>query len=341
VYWLVANTALAVSQGDINTPLGWIALAIAVCTLLGSAVVIGRAAQARAVLDNALNIGLGGDWRGVLEAPGTRRRTTLQVVARVLIAPVRIPSRSVQRERDIAYGPVGKANHLDVYRHRSRPLGCPVLIYFHPGGFFMGNKSREARELFDRLAGAGWVCISANYRLRQAGAFPNSVIDAKRVIAWVRSHSDEYGVDPRTIVVCGGSAGAYLASMCGLTADDPTFQPGFEQADTSASAAVGFYGFYGSEGSSGLGPSDPGAYARADAPPFFVIPGTNDPMVAADHAKEFAEKLRATSLNPVLYAELPGGQHNFDRFPSIRFFAVVDAVEAFSTWVRSTSARGA
>ena len=187
VYWLVANTALAATQGDINTPLGWIALAIAVCTLLGSAVVIGRAAQARAVLDNALTIGLGGDWRGVVEAPGTRRRTTLQVVARVLIAPVRIPSRSVQRERDISYGPAGKANRLDVYRHRSRPLGCPVLIYFHPGGFFMGNKSREALALFDRLAGAGWVCISANYRLRQAGAFPNSVIDAKRVIAWMRS----------------------------------------------------------------------------------------------------------------------------------------------------------
>ena len=61
-------------------------------------------------------------------------------------------------------------------------------------------------------------------------------------------------------------------------------------------------------------------------------------MVAAGHANEFAQKLRVTSTSPVLYAELPGGQHNFDRFPSIRFFAVVDAVEAFATWIRSTSA---
>ena len=142
-------------------------------------------------------------------------------------------------------------------------------------------------------------------------------------------------------MICGGSAGAYLASMCALTADDPTFQPGFEQADTSVSAAVGFYGFYGSPGSSELRPSDPGAYTRADAPPFFIIAGANDPMVGPDHAKEFAEKLRATSASPVLYTELPGGQHNFDPFPSIRLFAVVDAVEAFSTWVRSTSARSA
>jgi acetyl esterase/lipase len=129
---------------------------------------------------------------------------------------------------------------LGLGRNRSRPVGCPVLIYFHPGGFFIGKKSREARALFDRLVGAGWVCISANYRLRQAGDFPNNVIDAKHVIAWVRARSGYYGVDPSTIVMCGGSAGAYLAAMCALTANDPTFQPGFEQADTAVSAAVGF-----------------------------------------------------------------------------------------------------
>ena len=181
------------------------------------------------------------------------------------------------------------------------------------------------------------MCISANYQLRQAGAFPNNVIDAKRVIAWLRSHAADYGADPTTIVMCGGSAGAYLAAMCAMTANDSTFQPGFEEADTSVSAAVGFYGFYGSAGSSELGPSDPASYTRADTPPFFVIPGARDPMIAPAHAKEFAERLRATSTSPVLYAELPGGQHNFDRFPSIRFFAVVNAVETFANWVGSRS----
>ena len=78
VYWLVANTALAATQGNIDTPLGWVALAIAVCTLLGSAVTIGRAARARAVLDHALTIGLGDDWRADVAAP-----------ARVGAAPLR------------------------------------------------------------------------------------------------------------------------------------------------------------------------------------------------------------------------------------------------------------
>ena len=337
VYWVLANTALAATQGGIDSPLGWVALALAACTLAGSALVIGRAAQARAVLDHALSLYLGDNWRDIAEAPDRRRRTTHHVVALALISPVRIPARSVRRDRNIAYGPAGSANRLDMYRHRSQPVGSPVFIYFHPGGFVIGKKSREARVLFNKLASRGWLCISANYRLRQAGAFPNNVIDAKRAIAWVRSHAGDYGADPSTIVMCGGSAGAYLAAMCALTANDSTFQPGFERADTSVSAAVGFYGFYGLAGSSEPHPSDPGTYARADMPPFFVISGEHDPMVAAGHAEEFADKLRATSTSPVLYAELPGGQHNFDRFPSIRFFAVVDAVEAFANWVRSRS----
>ena len=184
------------------------------------------------------------------------------------------------------------------------------------------------------------MCISANYRLGSAGEFPNNVVDAKRVIAWLRAHSDQIGADPRTIVMCGASAGAYLAAMCALAANDPMFQPGFEQADTSVSGAVGFYGFYGSPWFSDSDVSAPGAHARADAPPFFVIHGERDPMIATGNPRRFVAQLRAKSNNPVLYAELPGGQHNFDRFASVRFFAVVDAVETFATWVRSRSSPG-
>jgi acetyl esterase/lipase len=72
------------------------------------------------------------------------------------------------------------------------------------------------------------------------------VIDVKKVIAWARAHADEYGADPAFVVVAGSSAGAHLAATAALTANDPTFQPGFEEADTTVAAAVGLYGYYGS-----------------------------------------------------------------------------------------------
>ena len=98
MYWLVANTALAVAQGDIDPPLGWVAFAIAACTLTGSALVIGRATQARSVLDRALTTSLGEDWRVAAETPGRPRRTTLQVLLRGLISPVRLSAKSVRRD---------------------------------------------------------------------------------------------------------------------------------------------------------------------------------------------------------------------------------------------------
>jgi acetyl esterase/lipase len=177
------------------------------------------------------------------------------------------------------------------------------------------------------------VCISANYRLRPA-RFPDQLIDVKKVIAWVREHSDEYGVDPDMLIVAGSSAGGHLASLAALTANDPAFQPGFEQADTSVVAAISLYGYYGSIDTKGP-TSSPLAYVGADAPPFFVAHGDQDTLVLVEDARGFVEQLQRGSSNPVVYAELPGGQHSFDLFHSIRFEIVVDAIEAFASCVRS------
>ena len=53
-------------------------------------------------------------------------------------------------------------------------------------------------------------------------------------------------------------------------------------------------------------------------------------------ARRFVASLRDSSANPVVYAELPGAQHAFDLFHSLRFEAVVDGIEAFAACVRST-----
>jgi acetyl esterase/lipase len=55
--------------------------------------------------------------------------------------------------------------------------------------------------------------------------------------------------------------------------------------------------------------------------------------------RHFADALGSVSANPVVYAELPGAQHAFDLFHSLRYEMVVDAVEAFTAWVRSRQPR--
>ena len=120
--------------------------------------------------------------------------------------------------------------------------------------FAAAGRTRRRRPLIYRLASQGWVCISANYRLSPAATFPDHLIDVKKVIAWVREHGHEYGADPMIVFVAGSSAGGHLASFAALTPNDPAFQPGFEAADTSVSAAISLYGYYGPSTPSGNRP---------------------------------------------------------------------------------------
>ena len=319
--WLVASTLLALAQHDVDSPLGWTAVALGCVTTIGLVVVIARALQTRPTLDRALADAFGSNAQRPLQP-----RTGLW---RALLSPLPLPAIGVRRDRDIAYGPAGDFNRLDVYRRRAGTADAPTLVYFHPGGFFSGSKTRAARPVVEQLARDGWVCINANYRLRGEGGFPNHLVDAKRVIAWAREHGQEYGADPNRLVVAGGSAGGNLAAMCALTPNDPRFQTGFEHVDTSVAAAVTMYAYYGSSGESDV-PSAPGDYVHAEAPPFLVLHGTHDPMVPVQAAREFVDRLRAAGGRIVAYAELPGAQHNFDRLASIRCAAVTDAIEAFA-----------
>ena len=209
-----------------------------------------------------------------------------------------------------------------------------MLIYLHGGGFRIGSKMLGARPLLYRLASHGWVCVSANYRLSPRASYGDRVIDVKRVIAWVREHAAAYGADPSTVILAGGSAGAHLAATAALTVGDARFQ---------RLRSGGYIDFGGGRDVRLLRPHQQGgrrselplAYLHAEAPPFLIIHGTLDTLVLVEDARHFADELARASDQLVVYAELPGTEHNFDLFHSLRFHAVTDAVESFVTCVHA------
>jgi acetyl esterase/lipase len=337
-YWLLIWTSLAFVQGDINALGGWATVGLAALTTAGLAVVAWRGLQARPALEQAMAEALGADWRTAIDPELAARLRRHLPLARILLLPLSRRRLGVERVANIRYGDAGRRNLLDLYRHRARLSGGPVLIHLHGGGYTRGRKNRQSLPLLYRLASQGWVCISANYRLRPTAQHPDHLIDLKKVIAWVRAHGHEYGADPALLFVSGSSAGAHMASLAALTPNDPTFQPGFEDADTSVTAAIGLNGYYGNYDGQGAA-SSPLASVRPDAPPWFIAHGDRDTMVPVHVARHFADRLRSVSTNPVVYAELPGAQHAFDLFHSLRFETVVDAIEAFAAWVRSRQVR--
>ena len=251
-----------------------------------------------------------------------------------ILRPFQRHRRDVLRLRNQSYGPHGRAHLLDIYRGCDDATVRPVLIHLHGGGFVQGNKSREGVTLLNQLAAGGWLCVSANYRLGTAGAHPHPLVDTKRVIAWVRAHAAEYGADPSRIFVLGPSAGAYLAAMAALTANEPSLQPGFEDVDTSVNGVVSLYGYLGprTAGSN----SSPTAQVNADAPPFLVVEGGTDTIgLPQGVAGTVADDLRRVSASPVIHAVLPAAQHDFDFFASVRARIVADEIESFLDWIRT------
>ncbi len=270
-------------------------------------------------------------------------------------------SRAVTAIRNVDYWGDGMARHrLDIYRSRLNPPGrgpAPVMVYVHGGAWIIGDKREQGKPMMFELVARGWVCVSVNYRLSPKGTWPEHIVDVKRAVAWVKDHIAEYGGDPTFVAISGGSAGGHLSALHALTPGDPTFQPGFEGADTTVQAAAPFYGVMdmtGSrEGSGAYGPgllemlektvmkttfaehpevftaASPTDRVNPDAPPFFVLQGRNDTLVPVEVARTFVQRLRAVSRQPVAYAELPLAQHAFDVMASLRCQATTSGVADF------------
>ncbi len=334
----------------------------------GLALLLAQGLRARRVLGRAM------DEAGVAPVPPppaggpatTRSRTQR---AHDLLLPWHA-TPDVRVVRDVRYADTGRRGLLDLYlpaRGTAPAGGAPVLIQVHGGGWSVGDKEHQGLPLVRHLARHGWLCVVPNYRLAPRDPFPAQLVDTKRVVAWARRHAAEHGGDPSYVAITGGSAGGHLAALTALTADQPRWQPGFEDEDTSVSAAVPVYGVYDLAGVLGSPrglmlrdqfwarriqqrafAEDPVAFhdatpldqVHADAPAFLVLHGRVDSVVPVGQARAFVARLRAVSRNLTVYAELPGAHHAFDVFSSPRSLAAVDAVHRFLTWHQARESAG-
>ena len=127
-----------------------------------------------------------------------------------------------------------------------------MLLQVHGGGWTIGKKDQQGIPLMQHLAAKGWVCVAINYRLAPRDPFPAQIIDVKKGIAWIRENIASYGGDPDYIAITGGSAGGHLTALAAVTPNDPEWQPGFEDADTSVQVAIPHYGIYDMADATGL-----------------------------------------------------------------------------------------
>jgi acetyl esterase/lipase len=263
--------------------------------------------------------------------------------------------RYAAQSSDIAYGPGGRDNLLDIWRHPDLPSKrpAPVLVQVPGGAWAVNDKRGQAYPLMSRMVELGWICVSIDYRKSPRNAWPAHIIDVKRAIGWVRDNIADYGGDPGFIAITGGSAGAHLASLAALTANDARLQPGFEEFDTTIQAAAPHYGVYDftkvekmhemmlpflehfvmqtryADDPELFELASPISHAHSGAPPFFVLHGENDSLIPSAQAQAFCVALQRAGASTVCYAELANAHHAFDVLATVRSRLVVDAVANF------------
>lgn len=212
--------------------------------------------------------------------------------------------------------------HLDVYEPTDATPGGPrpTVVSFHGGGFHSGAKTQQSEQAA-ALAAEGYVVVRPEYRLSDEATFPAALVDAKAAIEWCRAEGEAYGIDPRRIAAAGHSAGANLATLVSVTANEPGFEPeAYPGVSSAVQAAVGWAGLYDFRSVEdaafvdylgGTREERPTAYdfasplgqTDAGTPPTLVVHGDDDEVVPVEGARRYAEAVDALGTGEFVVIE--------------------------------------
>ncbi|MCX2930292.1 alpha/beta hydrolase [Mycobacterium sp. CVI_P3] len=200
----------------------------------------------------------------------------------------------------------------------------PVTMYFHGGGFAVGDLDTHDGTARQHAVGAGSVVVSVDYRLAPEHPYPAAVDDAWAATRWVAAQADRFGADGSRLAVAGDSAGGTLAAVVAQLARDddgppiafqllwypstmwdtslPSFAENAEAPVLDNAAIIAFTRWYAGH----LDLSDPPASLApgraadlAGLPPAYIAVAGHDPL--RDDGARYAELLAGAGVTVDLH----------------------------------------
>ncbi|KAF7723746.1 hypothetical protein EC973_001722 [Apophysomyces ossiformis] len=249
---------------------------------------------------------------------------------------------------------------LDIYTRSDHLHGSlrPVLVHIHGGAWTSGSKDPYYPSESLLVSENDWIAVNINYRLSPANAYPTHLVDIKRALRWIKQSIESFGGDPNFILLEADIAGAQLAVIAALTANQPEFQPGFEDVDTSVQGVICLSGLMDIQSSkenkeyfvnqvvmdpnveqSFLDKHSPMAAVleagrQGKLPPFLTIAGEadflNDCAVTENFKSVYDKAIKENhGKAECTYVALPGGHHKFYEFWSPRALYAGRIVQAW------------
>jgi len=228
-----------------------------------------------------------------------------------------------------AHGEIGGRSYSPVAAN-GQPL--PTLVFFHGGGWVIGNIDTHDGLCRMIANGSGCRVISVEYRLSPENKFPDAIDDAVAALEWIEKNAAQLGIDANRLAVGGDSAGGDLAAVLAQIAKAkggpklafqllffPVTQIG-EETTSLREYAEGYFlerktldWFYANYLPAGVDKKDPRisplhAEDVSGLPPAYIMLAGFDPL--HDEGLAYAEKLRAADVS-VTVADYPDMVHDF------------------------------
>lgn len=185
--------------------------------------------------------------------PQAARGLYREILAAADVPPADVQVRDLRMPRPAAEG--GGTIGLRVYRPHAAAETLPLVVYYHGGGFVLGDLDGYDRVCRRLCEDAQVVVASVDYRLAPEHPFPAAVDDAWTALRWLAEHAVELGASPDRLAVAGDSAGGTLAAVVALMARDAGGPRIACQALVYPATAAGVEGPYPSRERHALGPT--------------------------------------------------------------------------------------
>ncbi|NMM10626.1 MAG: alpha/beta hydrolase [Polaromonas sp.] len=114
----------------------------------------------------------------------------------------------------------GQKISLTIVRPAGVKKSVPVFMFFHGGGWVLGDFPTHERFVRDLVAGSGAAAVFVNYTPSPEARYPVAINQAYAATKWVAEHGKEINLDGSRLAVAGNSVGGNMATVVSLMAKD-------------------------------------------------------------------------------------------------------------------------
>ena len=135
-----------------------------------------------------------------------------QAGVKVDVAGIRVERRTIQVD--------GQPLQIRVVRPEGATGNLPVFMFFHGGGWVLGDYPTHERLIRDLVVGSGAAAVYVDYTPSPEAQFPTAINQAYAATRWVAEHGQEIGVDGSRLAVAGNSVGGNMAAVVAIKAKE-------------------------------------------------------------------------------------------------------------------------